>query len=309
MAPNADAIAAALQAFNVGAIVLPEPDERNLFYANQVTSGTECLPFRITLGDFIRFYYENGSNWNVNGFMVGSFGPCRLGKYAVEQIKTLKEIGFDLPFMVSISNNAYGDLNLGSSFNRLVWRGIVAIDYLQKMLLHTRPYEKQRGLADRLFDENLRMIADRIRQKQDLNQLLRQASSEFASLIDAGMPQKPLVGINGEAYLRANEFSNKDLVRVCEESGLEVVLSPVTEWIKYTSFRKLEDAIKNRKALEIIKSFISKSIQERDEKSIANCFGDELGKEISTLKLLGKSGRYLAPEMWKRGCIESREWH
>jgi len=55
MAPNADAIAAALQAFNVGAIVLPEPDERNLFYANQVTSGTECLPFRITLGDFIRF--------------------------------------------------------------------------------------------------------------------------------------------------------------------------------------------------------------------------------------------------------------
>ena len=25
-------------------LVLPEPDERNLLYANQVTSGVECLP-------------------------------------------------------------------------------------------------------------------------------------------------------------------------------------------------------------------------------------------------------------------------
>ena len=80
MAPNAVAIAAALQAFNINAIVLPEPDERNLFYSNQVTSGTECLPFRITLGDFMRFCYENGPDIkNVKGFMVGSYGPCRLG--------------------------------------------------------------------------------------------------------------------------------------------------------------------------------------------------------------------------------------
>ena len=249
MAPNADAIAAAMQAFNISAIVLPEPDERNLFYANQVTSGTECLPFRVTLGDFMRFYYENGTNIkNVKGFMVGSYGPCRLGKYAVEQVKVLREIGFELPLLLSVSNNAYGDLNLGPAFERLLWRGIVAIDYLQKMLLHSRPYEKQKGLADQLFDEYLTMIADHVRRRQDLNGLLRRASSEFISLIEPDLPLRPLIGINGEAYLRANKFSNKDLARVCEEAGLEVVLSPVTEWIKYTSFRKLEDAIKNRNA-------------------------------------------------------------
>ena len=251
MAPNADAIAAAMQAYNISAIVLPEPDERNLFYANQVTSGTECLPFRVTLGDFMRFYYENGTNIkNVEGFMVGSYGPCRLGKYAVEQVKVLREIGFELPLLLSVSNNAYGDFKLGPAFERLLWRGIVAIDYLQKMLLHSRPYEKQKGLADQLFDEYLVMIADHVRRRQDLNGLLRRASSEFISLIEPDLPLRPLIGINGEAYLRANKFSNKDLARVCEEAGLEVVLSPVTEWIKYTSFRKLEDAIKNRNALD-----------------------------------------------------------
>ena len=295
MSSNAEAIAAAFQAFNVSAIVLPEPNESNLLYANEVTSGTECLPFRITLGDFMRFYHENKPNGGVKGFMVGSFGPCRLGKYAVEQINVLKEIGFELPLIVSVSNNAYGDLKLGSSFNRLVWRGIVAIDYLQKMLLHTRPYEKQKGLADQLFGKYLVITTDQIRLKRDLNRILRQASSEFVSLIDPGVPQKPLIGINGEAYLRANQFSNKGLISGCEQAGMEVVLSPVTEWINYTSFRKLEDSISNRKAFGIMKSFISKSIQEHDETSIANCFGDRLVKEPSTSSLLEKSGRYLSP--------------
>ena len=156
-----------------------------------------------------------------------------------------------MPLIVSVSNNAYGDINLGPTFDRLLWRGIVAIDYLQKMLLHTRPYEKQKGLADRLFDEFLVMTSDHIRQRQDLKGLMRRASSEFISLMDTDLPLRPLIGINGEAYLRANKFSNNDLVRVCEEAGLEVVLSPVTEWMKYTSFRKLEDAVKNRNASQV----------------------------------------------------------
>ena len=55
MSPHADVIASAMQAYGVPAVSLPEPDERNILYANQVTSGTECLPYRVTLGDFLRF--------------------------------------------------------------------------------------------------------------------------------------------------------------------------------------------------------------------------------------------------------------
>ncbi len=77
MAPHAEVIAAAMEAFGARAMVLPEPDERNLLYSNQVTSGTECLPYRVTLGDFMRFYYENGNGLkDVEGFMAGSYGPA-----------------------------------------------------------------------------------------------------------------------------------------------------------------------------------------------------------------------------------------
>ena len=81
MAPHADVVAAAMVAFGVQAVSLPEPDERNILYSNQFTSGTECLPYRVTLGDFLRFYYDDGHELkDVEGFMSGSFGPLPSGK-------------------------------------------------------------------------------------------------------------------------------------------------------------------------------------------------------------------------------------
>ncbi|GAH97932.1 unnamed protein product, partial [marine sediment metagenome] len=235
MSPHAEVVAAAMEACGAKAMVLPESDERDLLYSNQVTLGTECLPYRVTLGSFMRLYYEDGANLkDVEGFMTGSYGPCRLGKYAIEQIKILKEIGFDLPIQTTVSNSAYRDLNLGSDFERLAWKGITAIDYLQKLLWRIRPYEKQKGLADRLFDEYTNKIANRIRKKEEFGDIMRQVTSEFKSLIDPDLPKRPLVGINGEIFLRSNRFSNSDLVKVCEDAGLEVVVSPVGEWIKYT---------------------------------------------------------------------------
>ena len=297
MAPHAEVMAAAMQAFGATAIALPEPDDRNLLYSNEVTSGTECLPYRVTLGDFMRFYYENGKDLkDVEGFMTGSYGPCRLGKYAIEQMRILKDIGFDLPIRTTVSNNAYRDLNLGPRFERLAWKGIVAIDYLQKLLWRTRPYEKQKGLTDRLFEEYIGRMAQQVRLKEDIDETLKRATSEFKSLIDPGLPRKPLVGINGEIFLRSNRFSNKNLVKVCEEAGLEVVVSPVSEWIKYTSYRNLEDAFKSQKVKKIINSYLKKAIQQHDEERVARDCREILDKrEPSTAAILAKSGRYISP--------------
>ena len=46
-----------------------------------------------------------------------------LGKYAVEQIRILKDMGFDLPISTTVSNNAYRDVGLGAGFERLAWKG------------------------------------------------------------------------------------------------------------------------------------------------------------------------------------------
>jgi predicted CoA-substrate-specific enzyme activase len=297
MAPYVEAVSAAMDANGARTVILPEPDERNLLYSNQVTTGAECLPYRVTLGDFIRYYYDNGADTrHIEGFMAGSYGPCRLGKYAVEQNRLLREIGFDLPVRSTVSNNAYRDLGLGPGFERLAWRGIVAVDCLEKLLWRTRPYEKNAGDADKLFDRYLKRIAALLRKKEGFDDVLKRAVYEFEDLVDPGLPRRPLVGINGEIYLRSNRFSNSNLVRACEAAGLEVVVAPMGEWIKYTSYRNLEDAVRDRKFKKMLNSYIRKRVQEYDERSVVAHFdGSVDGKELSTGQLLKLTSRYLSP--------------
>ena len=298
MSPHVELLSPLMEARGIRAIVLPEPNRRNLLYADRVTSGIECLPYRVTLGDFLRFYYDNGGDLkNIEAFMAGAYGPCRLGKYAIEQSRILKDLGIDLPIRSSVSNNAYRDVNLGPGFGRVAWRACLAVDYLQRLLWRTRPYEKRHGSADILFEEYMEMIANRLRKEETFDDILRQATSEFKSLINPDLPRKPLVGINGEIFLRSNRFANNDLARVCENAGLEVIVSPVGEWMKYISYRHVEDAIKDRKFIKMLISYIIKRVQEHDEHSVANHFRELLDeREPSTGELLSQTCRWLSPK-------------
>ena len=296
MSPHVDVIGAAMEACGTKAVVLPEPDEQTLLFGNQLTSGTECLPYRITLGDFLRFCHENSANLkNFEGFTAGAYGPCRFGKYAIEQMKVLKDTGFDIPIHTTVSNNAYRDINLSPDFERLAWKGIVAVDCLERLLWHTRPYETHAGSADSLFEEYISQIKGCVLKKETLDGILQHATAEFRSLIDPDLPRKPLVGINGEIYLRSNRFSNNNLVKVCENAGLEAIVSPMGEWLKYTYYRHLEDAILDRKLKKIITSYIKKQIQEHDEHAIAaNCESFLDSKEPPTSEILGLTSQYFS---------------
>jgi predicted nucleotide-binding protein (sugar kinase/HSP70/actin superfamily) len=298
MAPHIELVAALLEGSGFRAIVLPEANERNLLYADKITSGVECLPYRVTLGDFLRFCYENGTDLkNVEAVMASAYGPCRFGKYALEQIRILRDVGIDLPIRTTVSNNAYRDTEISPRFARLGWKGCVAIDYLQRLLWRTRPYEKRPGSTDGLFDEYLGRVVDRVRKKEGFDDVLRQANSDFRALIDPELPRKPLVGINGEIFLRSNRFSNQDLVRECEKAGLEVVVSSIGEWMKYIFYRHVEDAVRDRKFLKALISYVIKRVWEHDEHTVIKHFQDlvDVG-EPSTEEVLRCTSQWLSPK-------------
>jgi predicted nucleotide-binding protein (sugar kinase/HSP70/actin superfamily) len=209
-------------------------------------------------------------------------------------MRVLKEVGFDLPIRTSMANGAYNDFGLGPRFERLVWRGVVAIDYLQKLLWRTRPYERVKGRADRLFDEYMARITGDIRRKRDMADNLKRATAEFKSLIDLQLPKKPLVGINGEIYLRSNRFSNGNVVRECEEAGLEVIVSSIGEWVNYTSYASVREALEYRKIGQLIEGYIRKVVREYDERSVARHYHKMLPEqEPSTEEILARSDAYL----------------
>ncbi|GAI11324.1 unnamed protein product, partial [marine sediment metagenome] len=130
------------------------------------------------------------------------------------------------------------------------------------------------------------------------------ATAAFRTMIDQDKPRRPLVGINGEIFLRSNRFSNCDLVKECEKAGLEVIVSPVGEWIKYMTHRNIEDGIRERKLKKVVTGYIRKRMQDHDEHSIAINFNGFLDtREPTTKEILAFSRQYLSPKCGSEAVI------
>jgi predicted CoA-substrate-specific enzyme activase len=294
MTDHAEVVAAAMRAFGVNAQLLPESDERSMALSRDVTNGKECLPFRDTLGVFLRMAEDGLVPRGARALMAGSYGPCRLGKYAQEQQKILDERGIDLEVMTTVSNNAYSDLGLGPRFELLAWQGVLAADHLQKLLWSTRPYERRPGESNEAYGHFVAALVAAVEGRRPLETLMREATATFKELRDPALPRRPRVGINGEIYLRANRFCNQELVALCEANGLEVEVAPMSEWLKYTTARNLEDGWANREFGRILKGTLRKLATDYYERKVASWFEAAIReREPSTRELLAASGRYL----------------
>lgn len=293
MSDHAEVVAAAMRSFGVNASVLPESDERSMALSRDVTNGKECLPFRDTLGVFMRMALDGQLPQNARALMAGSYGPCRLGKYAQEQQKILRDLDIDLEIMTTVSNTAYGDLGLGNKFELLAWQGVLATDFLQKLLWTTRPYERRPGEANELYTTFTTHLIRALETGQPIDDFLKGAAPAFKDVQDTSVPARPLVGINGEIYLRANCFCNQDLVALCEADGLEVEVAPMSEWLKYTTVRNIEDAKINREFGRWLKGEFRKLVQTRYENRIASWGDGVFHREPSTRQVLEASADYL----------------
>ena len=171
------------------------------------------------------------------------------------------------------------------------------MDWLERLLWRTRPYENEAGAAEQLFGEYLQQLVNACRSKKALKPIMKEAAAAFSRAKDESLPRRPLVGINGEIYLRTNVFSNHNLVKECESAGLEVVVSPMSEWMQYTSFRNLEDNVRFRRLKKIPASFVKHNILKKDNESLHSAVEHALmdGDDPSIEEVLSRTRRYMSP--------------
>ncbi|MFH0811701.1 MAG: acyl-CoA dehydratase activase [Pseudomonadota bacterium] len=299
MADHSFALAAAFQACGTSAELIPESDQESVKLGRKYTSGRECYPCILTTGNMIKILKSpNFDPERSTFFMLSSNGPCRFGQYSHFQRMLLDELGY--PHVPIYSFNQDDGLyrecrDIGNEFTRLAWQGIVAIDILEKKLREIRPYEKQRGEADSLYQQYLHRVSEYIKGKKDLVELLRQARKDFDHLsLDKAM-RKPIIGIVGEIYIRSNSFSNENLVREIEILGGEAWLPPIGEWILYTNFTALRNSFKERRWSNFFRTIITNIYQKHDEHMLSKIFAASLKNypEPTTRKVLRNARPYL----------------
>jgi len=268
------AMVGALAHFGYRAETLPPPDEESLALGRKYATGGECLPFILTTGDFLKLVHqEDFDPIRSCLFMPTSTGPCRFCHYFAAQKMILKRLGYDVDFIALEAYDAYTIKDLGSAFRRTAWYGIAAVDLLQKLLWRTRPYELHPGKTEAVYREALREIEAALAQGgiRKLLEILPGIVEQFRE-VEHRERERPLIGIVGEIYLRANPFSNAGLVSLVEELGGEARVAPFGEWLSYTFYKKLGDTRLRGEWFAHIKARVESLVLRHDEHRLAQAF-------------------------------------
>jgi predicted nucleotide-binding protein (sugar kinase/HSP70/actin superfamily) len=77
-------------------IIAPFTTEDTLRLGAKESPECVCLPFKITLGNYIKSL-EAGADTIV---ITGSCGPCRFGYYGPLQKQILEDMGYDVDFII-----------------------------------------------------------------------------------------------------------------------------------------------------------------------------------------------------------------
>jgi predicted nucleotide-binding protein (sugar kinase/HSP70/actin superfamily) len=290
---SARAFASAFRAIGLDAEPTPPSDERTRELGARYTSGDECYPAKVTVGDFMKLLERPDTDLSqVALFMPTAEGPCRFGQYAPYLRHVLDANGFGAVEILSpTSRNAYDGLGaLSKPFVRTGWRALLCADLLHKLLLIHRPYEEQRGDTEAVYEDTLADLCRTLEttpvepgeQLQALRASMVRGRDRFRKLTAHPPGSHPMIGIVGEIFCRLNPFSNENLVQRLEEYGAETWLSDIVEWIWYTNsehFRKLK--LEGRIwTLEALGALVRKRVQKRDEHVLVEPFHEDFkGRE------------------------------
>jgi len=281
-------MAAVFRSIGIDAEVTPESDERTLELGGLYSSGEECYPEKVTLGDFLRIIHaEDFDPDRTAFFMPTAEGPCRFGQYAPYLKQVLADLGYeDVPVVSPTSKNSYdGMADHAPDMMRQGWRALVASDILRKMLLKTRPYETERGASDKVFEWSIELV-EAVAENPDLSSKDRMAelvealikSRDLFRAVPARYTKdRPLIGVVGEIFCRLNTFSNYDAVRKVEAHGGEAWMADVSEWVWYTNWSQKALLKRDGKSfsLEMLGSLVKNAVQRRDEARLLEPFKEE----------------------------------
>ncbi|MDI6793392.1 MAG: acyl-CoA dehydratase activase [bacterium] len=303
MSDHAYSLAAAFRACGVPAETLPESDDLTLEYGKKYTSGKECFPCVVTTGDILKKLKEKGFvPANSAFFMPSADGPCRFGQYSRLHRIILDDLGYeDIPILSPDSKDSYSLLGEnGNKFRRRAWQGIAATDILEKISRQTRPYEVNSGETNKVYQGYLTQMAAAIESGNGkIFEVMEEASEAFSQIKTDRKAGRPIIGVIGEIYTRANRFSNADVIRKIEGLGGEVWFDPISEWFYYVNYGVKESAFRERRYLDFLKIYLKDKIQKYDEDRLTKHF-KQFGphfEEPGIAEVIGHTAPYLSPSI------------
>jgi predicted nucleotide-binding protein (sugar kinase/HSP70/actin superfamily) len=149
-------------------VMIPTPDVSDFQAGKEYGNNGQCNPTYFTVGNLVQYLQKLEKKGearedilnNYVFFTAGSCGPCRFGMYEAEYRFALQNAGFD-GFRVLLFQQQEGikaasgepGLKFTVDFGMGMLNALHVGDTLQDLIHQIRPYEFNKGEADRVFPE------------------------------------------------------------------------------------------------------------------------------------------------------------
>lgn len=231
--------------------IMPEPDNESLQLGREFGNRGQCNPTYFTVGNLVKHLQylrdEKGipTEKIISDFAfvtAGGCGPCRMGMYATEYRKALRDSGFGgfRVLLFTRSGDVQDVLMDGLKLtNKDILRFFMAImigDILNTINIRRRPFEVTPGSTDEIVKFAREQIDVAIKDGKWFSGIL--AARKTLQTIKMKKEKRPIVHIMGEFWAKTTDGKgNYHLFRFIEKEGGVVSNETVTDWLLHQIWR------------------------------------------------------------------------
>ncbi len=218
--------------------ILPHQGQQAIDTGLAYIHNDACYPAIMSLGQIITALKSGKYDLKHTSVIISQTGGCcRATNYIGMIRKALADANMGDVAIISLTTKG---LNKQPGFKPHIgfWHRLVMAmiygDALQQVLYRTRPYEKVKGTAEKLFKKwQDKCTADLM--KADVSTFKKNIRSLIAEFdtIDMSEEKKPRIGLVGEIYVKFHPIANNHIVRMIEEEGGEIIVSGLTDFFLY----------------------------------------------------------------------------
>ena len=202
-----------------------------------------CFPAQIVIGEILAAL--NSGKYDIENTAVAMakyVGDCRLTHYSALLRKALDDAGYKNVPILTNDDEDHHNIHPGFHMNILssmrIAFGLPMIDVLEELLRKIRPYELEKGSADRAFERAMDEVINGLRRSG-----IRGAKKGFKKAIEImkeipydRSKRRPRVLIVGEYLLNFHPGANHDIEKYLEKNGFEIIEARMTDVIQKTYF-------------------------------------------------------------------------
>lgn len=232
----------ALRANGYQVVVLGNDGKKAVDVGLKYVNNDACYPSLMVVGQIMEALLSGNYDLNKVAVMITQTGGgCRATNYIGFIRRALQKAGMEHIPVVSISTSGI-EKNPGLTYTPKMLQGVLQAiiygDVLMRVLYRMRPYELEKGSANRLYERWNGICEKAVTTpkysvfKKNLRSMIR----EFDALpVDESL-KKPRVGIVGEILVKFLPAANNYLVELLEAEGAEAVVPDLLDFLHYTMY-------------------------------------------------------------------------